>query len=88
MLRERSESGAKHEVPPQSGEARREYENSISRGGIVDKNVPYGTKELSVLNYTPIGASALCALGAARYSMQCKTKRSEFSRKRERVSIL
>ena len=67
MLRERSENGAKHEVPPQSGVARREYKYPVSRGGIVDKNVPYGTYELTVLDYTPIGVGALCALGASHY---------------------
>ena len=32
LLRERSENGAKHEVPPQNGEARREYKYAVALG--------------------------------------------------------
>ena len=65
MLRERSENGAKHEVPPQSGEARREYEYPIPFRRVGYHHVGDSSDELSVLNYTPIGVGALCALGAS-----------------------
>ena len=50
LLRERSENGAKHEVPPQSGEARREYEYAVSGCRIVDHHVGDRAHELAVLN--------------------------------------
>ena len=50
LLRERSENGAKHEVPPQSGEARREYEDPLPRGGIVSRHVRYRAHRLAVLD--------------------------------------
>jgi len=39
-------------------------ENTVPAGGIIDQNVCNRADELAVLNYTPTGASALCALGA------------------------
>ena len=50
MLRERSENGAKREAPPQSGEARKEYKNAVSRCRIVDENVRDSPHELTLLN--------------------------------------
>ena len=32
-------NGAKHEVPPQSGEARREYKYAVSRCRVIDEDV-------------------------------------------------
>ena len=41
------------------------YKYAVARGGVVDENVGIGADRLSVPDYTPIGASALCALGAS-----------------------
>jgi hypothetical protein len=50
LFRERSENGAKHEVPPQNGEARKEYKYSIPFGGICDYHMGDSSHELAVLN--------------------------------------
>ena len=49
MLRERSENGAKHEVPPQSGEARREYEDAVACGGVCHHHMGNGADASAVL---------------------------------------
>ena len=50
LLRERSENGAKHEVPPQNGEARKEYENAVAFGRVCHKHVRYRAHELTILD--------------------------------------
>ena len=42
-----------------------EHKNSIPLGGVGYKHVGYRADKLSVLDYTLIGESALCAFGAA-----------------------
>ena len=70
MLRERSENGAKHEVPPQNGEARREYENAVARGRVVDQDVGDCSNELAVLDDG--GARHECGQeGTTKFTKKC-----------------
>ena len=75
LLRERSENGAKHEVPPQSGEARKEYKYAIPLGWICYHDMRHRADELTVLNYTPIGVGALRALGTSCYARLVSSRR-------------
>ena len=75
LPRERSENGAKHEVPPQSGEARREYKYAVAIGWICHHHVRDRSYKLAVLDDTPIGVGALRALGTSCYARLVSSRR-------------